>query len=153
MDTAKYVENFKKARDVLHKHNIHIQPNDGTVCMELMFNTYELINFLNTEGGSGLTRLRKLSVLLNQDGMGLVDYNASQSVNKWVSNNENLFTELPEEDMLRICSSDCGVYVNNYGKDPDDDMNSYCEAEYPKDEVERCKSYGDNMLWFWVGEY
>ena len=144
---------FRQSRKVLQeRYNIRIDKLWGG---GIRFNTYDLINFLDREKGSGLTRLRKLSVLMNMDGLGMVDYDADISVNKWAMENEELFSELYLVDKDRICSGDAGIYVNSYGKTRPltDDEWSYCEAEYPEDEVKRCKEYGDDMVWFWVGEY
>ena len=147
----KLLNDFKKSRKVLQEqYNIRLDPLWGG---GISFNTYDLINFLDREKGAGITRLRKLSVLMCMDGLGMVDYNAGLSVNKWAMENEELFSELYLVDKDRICSGDAGIYVNSYGNGYDADMNEYCEAEYPEDEVKRCKEYGDDMLWFWLGEY
>jgi hypothetical protein len=147
---------FKKSQKQLNDNGIYIQHNDGSVCGILMFKTEDLINYLNKDvGGSGLTRLQNLSKLLNQEGLGGIDYCAEKSVNKWAIEHENLFEDLTEEHQSRICGFDCFVYVNNYGKGGDKELDDYVREEggYTEEEIKEGERYNDGMLWYWVGEY
>jgi hypothetical protein len=151
------MKQFRAAQSILNDKGIVIQTNDGSVCGELMFKTEDLIRYLNnSHRTNGLARLQDLSKLINQDGLGIVDYYGS-AVNKWAMENEDLFQNLAEDHIGRICGFDCAVYVNNYGKGEKEHelRNKYVKecAEYTDEEIKLAEVHKDGMLWYWVGEY
>ena len=151
--------NFNESKDTLAKHGISIKRNDGSVGGMIMFDTDDIIKYLEKQTCSGLTRLQRLSTLLTMSGLGGVDYCAERSVNKWVGENKHLFNELPKQHQERICGFDCFVYVNNFGKGKaeHEEINKYvkeeCSMDYTSEEFKLADKYDDGMMWFWVGEY
>jgi len=146
-------EDFIKGVRFCHKHKININGNDGTVCMEMMFNTQDIINVLTgSRSPCGLKRLQKLAKILNHEGLSFVDY-YGEKVREWTKKEEKrLFKEFPEEH-LRYIISYPDVYINAHRncKEENEEMNEYCQheyADYAKNDI-----YGDGLGWFWCGEF
>jgi len=146
-----YQISFLKSKKFLERFGLQIH-KDGSSLFK--FSTKGIIDFLNNEKGHGLYRLQGLSILLNMEGLDMVDYDGS-SVNKWAREHEHLFGDLDEDDKLRITSCDACVYVNHYGKKSDVEMNKYCEEEgdYTEEQITKAKKHKDGMMWYWLGEY
>ena len=142
---------FFDSKQTLEDNGIRIQRNDGSVCMPLMYCKQDIINYLNTRQGDGLTRLRDLAGILNLPELWGVEYCASW-INGWICRNEDLF-KLDEEDLYRLYD-DAYIYINKYDND-NDELNKYCEADagYTEEQLTQAKKYNDGMMWFWLGEY
>ena len=148
---AQHQQNFNEGRKNASKEGIAIHGNDGTVCMEMMFHTKDLVAFLNRKRGNGLGRLQKLATVMNHKGLWMLDYQGS-AIEKWVREHEDLFSDITDEEHRRRLTSYPNVYMEHYGKpSPEPGMNEYVIEEY--DESRLGREYKDNLLWFWAGEF
>ena len=145
-------KNFQEGCQNAEKNKISIHGNNGRVSMEIMFNTQDLISFLNRKRGSGLSRLHRLASVMNHPGLFMCDYEGEE-IDKWVKEHEDLFSDITDEEHRDILIRHSPVYINHYGKkdEDDDEMNEYVIEKYPEDRLG--KQYKDNMLWFWAGEF
>jgi len=149
-----YMIKFKKAQRKLAQNDIYLRGNDGTVCMEIMFQTNDLIKYLNNHEGGGLKRIQDLSSLICQEGLGIVDYHGD-SINKWVRSHEDLFHDVDPEHIEKGRLHDITVYMNYAGRQDGerDELNEYIKTAYSQEELEKANQYNDGMSWYWIGEY
>tara|TARA_R100001244_G_scaffold132157_1_gene107340 strand:+ start:249 stop:626 length:378 start_codon:yes stop_codon:yes gene_type:complete len=112
--------------------------------------------WLDRQNDSGISRLRRLSAILNSSPtiQMMVEFQG-HLVNKWVRENEDLFSELSEE-FMDVLQPHSYVYVNKYYETEEKRKQETIEM----DEEERCESIedydkfydnpmGDHMDWFW----
>ena len=151
---ADYMKKFKKAQRKLAQNDIYLRGNDGTVCMEIMFQTEDLIKYLNNHEGGGLKRIQDLSSLMCQEGLGIVDYHGS-SIEKWAKSHEDLFHDIDEVHIEKGRLSDITIYMSYAGRQDGerDELNEYVKTAYSQEELEKANQYNDGMSWYWIGEY
>jgi len=142
------MNDFRVSRMVLNKYGLQISSHP----IQRAYITDEsLIKFMDQDkykknspdGLNEMDMLHDLSVLLNLKCIGMVEYNG-EIISKWVKDNKDRFKWFDDYDRL---SRDTYVYVNHWYKKDYEDNKGFMEEMGIEDK------YGDNMGWFWEGEY
>ena len=140
---------FITSHMVLDKYGLKVQNNPYPLCIA----DKSLIKFMNQDkyknnspdGLNEMDMLKDLSVLLNLKCMSFLEY-TGELISKWINDNEDRFSWMDKDDYDRL-SRDAYVYVNHWYKKDYENNKGFMEEMGIEDK------YGDNMGWFWVGEY
>jgi hypothetical protein len=124
-------------------------------CGRLGFNAKHMVDYLdNHKDPDGVRRLSDLKKLIQQPGLGMCDFDGT-FITKWVRERDDMFK--PHENLSERCLhqvvQDPLVFLNaKYNGEMDQVMDAYSQ-EHCEEAKKANAHYGQDISWFWVGEY
>jgi hypothetical protein len=126
-------------------------------CCNMGFNAKHMVDYLKAHPDpDGVRRLRELKCQIQRPGLGICDYDGN-FITKWVRDHEDdLFK--PHENLSERCLhqlvQDPLVYLNaKYDKEREGWVRSDYSQELCEEGRRANVHYGEDITWFWVGEY